>query len=85
MNHPPLQPYRQTPTPPKVNADQVYVLQAGFIGSWGEWHNSMHNLKSNATGVSDMIKRELFTLLPPDRKLQVRVPEYKSQLILRSV
>ena len=65
------------------NADQVYVLQAGFIGSWGEWHGSMHPLLKNASGVSDMVRRELYTLLPADRKLQLRVPEYKSQLVLR--
>ena len=56
----------------KANADMVYVLQAGFIGSWGEWHNSMQPLLSNATGVQDMLRRELYTLLPPDRKIQVR-------------
>ena len=66
-----------------ANADQVYVLQAGFIGSWGEWHGSMNHLKENATGVSDMVRHELYTLLPADRKLQLRVPEYKSQLVLR--
>ena len=65
------------------NADQVYVLQAGFIGSWGEWHGSKNHLRDNATGVADMLRRELYTLLPLDRKVQVRVPEYKSQLVLR--
>ena len=67
----------------RANADQVYVLQAGFIGSWGEWHGAKRPLLSNATGVQDMLRRELYTLLPPDRKVQVRVPEYKSQLVLR--
>jgi hypothetical protein len=22
------------------NADAVYVLEAGFVGCWGEWHSS---------------------------------------------
>ena len=24
------------------NADVIYVLQAGFIGAWGEWHSAAH-------------------------------------------
>ena len=58
----------------KANADQVYVLQAGFIGSWGEWHSSVTNLHANKTAVSNVVEAELFKLLPPDRKINVRVP-----------
>ena len=31
--------------------DALYVLQAGFIGSWGEWHSSQTNLHANASAL----------------------------------
>jgi hypothetical protein len=55
------------------NSDVLYCLQAGFIGSWGEWHSSIANIHANASAVSTIVEAELFTLLPPDRKMQVRV------------
>jgi len=24
------------------NADVIYVMQAGFVGAWGEWHSATH-------------------------------------------
>ena len=63
--------------------DALYVLQAGFIGSWGEWHSSMTNLHANKTAVSNIVEAELFSLLPADRKINVRVPVYKLSGVLR--
>ena len=63
--------------------DALYVLQAGFIGSWGEWHSSQTNLHANASAVSTIVEAELFQLLPPDRKMNVRVPVYKLAGVLR--
>jgi hypothetical protein len=63
--------------------DALYVLQAGFIGSWGEWHSSVTNLHANKTAVSNVVEAELFKLLPPDRKINVRVPVYKLSGVLR--
>jgi hypothetical protein len=65
------------------NIDALYVLQAGFIGSWGEWHSSIANIHANASAVSRIMEAELFTLLPQDRKMQVRVPVYKLSGALR--
>ena len=65
------------------NVDVLYVLQAGFIGSWGEWHSSIANVHANASAVSSIVEAELFTLLPADRKMQVRVPVYKLSGALR--
>eukprot|EP00038_Savillea_parva_P003016 m.120027 g.120027 ORF g.120027 m.120027 type:complete len:703 (+) comp11042_c0_seq1:3-2111(+) len=59
------------------NTDALYVLQAGFLGLWGEWHSSMHDISSNASATSAIVEAELFTMLPSDRKLNVRVPAYK--------
>jgi hypothetical protein len=57
-----------------TNADALYVLQAGFLGSWGEWHSSKAGLSDNASVTSALLEAELFTLLPADRKINVRVP-----------
>jgi len=66
-----------------LNSDALYVLQAGFIGSWGEWHSEAADIHGNATAVTEIVEAELFTLLPPDRKLNVRVPVYKLSGALR--
>ena len=66
-----------------LNDDALYVLQAGFIGSWGEWHSSISNIHANSTAVTEIVEAELFTLLAPDRKLNVRVPVYKLSGALR--
>ena len=44
--------------------DVLYVKQAGFIGSWGEWHSSKTNLHRNATATRAIVQAELFDLLP---------------------
>jgi hypothetical protein len=56
------------------NADVLAVLQAGFIGAWGEWHTSSNMLAtaSNRTAVRDAI----LAALPRDRFVQFRNPPY---------
>ena len=73
----------QLSTPFKQHHDALYVLQAGFIGSWGEWHSSQTNIHANASAVSSIVEAELFELLPSDRKINVRVPVYKLAGVLR--
>lgn len=67
-----LYPYKYCPSPcsesPSYGLDHA---QAGFIGSWGEWHSSMQNLHANATATAAIVEAELIHLLPPDRKLNV--------------
>ena len=58
-------------------ADVIYVLQAGFIGAYGEWHTSAQGLDQD-----NAAKRRIFTafgseLLPENRMTQLRVPSYK--------
>ena len=31
------------------NTDVIQVVQAGFIGAWGEWHSSFHGLEKRMT------------------------------------
>ena len=61
------------------NKDVIFVMQAGFIGAWGEWHSSFHKHES-----SDESKREILNMIldmtPEDRMMQIRVPSYKNLL-----
>ncbi len=55
------------------NSDVIAVLQAGFIGAWGEWHSSSNNL-TNPTDRA-RIRSALFEALPNDRMVQFRYPD----------
>lgn len=59
----------------REHADVIAVLQAGFIGAWGEWHTSTNGLDTpeNERAVLDAILAEL----PAERVVQVRYPEAK--------
>lgn len=63
----------------EANADVIAVLQAGFIGAWGEWHGSTHGLDT------DEARREvlqaLLAALPASRMLQVRTPDAKQRIL----
>ncbi len=56
--------------------DVIYVLQCGFIGKFGEWHNSYHQLQYNQA-----FHRELFAAvleaLPLERRTMLRYPALK--------
>jgi hypothetical protein len=56
------------------NADVIAVMQAGFVGHWGEWHSSkyLHSLDDRRAIVD-----ALLDTLPKDRMLQIRYPRYK--------
>lgn len=58
------------------NVDVIYVLQAGFIGAWGEWHSAARIGQQDYAARAAIIKR-LLEALPEERMLQVRVPKYK--------
>lgn len=60
-------------------SDVIYVLQCGFVGKFGEWHNSFHKLQLDLP-----FRRELFArvldVLPPDRCTMVRYPVLKREI-----
>ncbi|MFT4089482.1 MAG: DUF4832 domain-containing protein [Asticcacaulis sp.] len=56
------------------NADVIYVMQAGFIGAWGEWHTSSNNLTTPANRTE--IKDALLDAVPASRFIQFRYPPY---------
>lgn len=64
------------------NADVIYVLQAGFIGAWGEWHSATH-IPQDDLETRARILGAVLDLLPPGRMTQVRVPRYKHELLPR--
>lgn len=63
----------------QANNDLILVVQAGLIGAWGEWHSSVHGLE-NSLETKRAILEKLLEVVPQDKNVQVRVPEYKNIL-----
>ena len=61
------------------HADLIAVMQAGFIGAWGEWHGSTNDLDNDAD--RGEILDALLTALPTSRGVQVRTPMYKDAYV----
>ena len=65
-----------------ANADVIYVVQAGFLGVWGEWYYS-------AQGVGDDIQMsikndlidQLLDAVPANRCVQLRTPLFKKDYL----
>ncbi|MEO8168080.1 MAG: DUF4832 domain-containing protein, partial [bacterium] len=60
------------------NKDVIAVMQAGFIGAWGEWHSSTSGNESlqHMRTILDAI----LDALPSDRMVQLRMPRDKQQI-----
>lgn len=60
-------------------SDVIYVLQCGFVGKFGEFHHSFHNLQEDKE-----FRRELFSrvleVLPANRCTMVRYPNLKREI-----
>lgn len=61
------------------NADVIFVLQTGFIGPWGEMHNSTNGLDTPDS--IRLIVARLLKALPSSRSVQVRTPIQKQYCI----
>lgn len=57
--------------------DVIMVVQAGFIGSWGEWYYT-ENYNDNASRKS--IVDALLDAVPEDRQVELRTPAFKMSL-----
>ncbi|MCC6445425.1 MAG: DUF4832 domain-containing protein [Armatimonadetes bacterium] len=66
------------------NADVIFVMQAGMVGAWGEWHSSKHQLESDHAALAAIVDKVL-EVLPSDRMTQLRVPKYKRWVLDRPV
>jgi hypothetical protein len=60
------------------NSDVILVMQAGFIGAWGEWHSSTNGLDTVTNRRTILFK--LLDALPSDRMVQVRTPHFKQEI-----
>lgn len=59
------------------NEDVLFVLQAGFIGSWGEWYYTTYfSALQNRKQVTDA----LLDAVPASRQIQLRTPAFKMNL-----
>jgi uncharacterized protein DUF4832/uncharacterized protein DUF4874 len=64
------------------NSDVIAVVQAGFIGAWGEWWYTQNFGNEGTVTPADWANRKavvdkLLSVLPDDRMVQVRTPYYK--------
>jgi hypothetical protein len=59
-----------------ANADVIAVMQAGFIGAWGEWHDSTNGLDDPADRLA--VLTAILGALPPKLSTQVRTPMFKN-------
>jgi len=65
----------------QAHGDVIAVLQAGFIGTWGEWHHSTHGLGNTADRREILLA--LLRALPASRSVQVRIPHFKRDIFQR--
>jgi hypothetical protein len=61
------------------NADVIAMVQAGFIGAWGEWHASTNGLDNDTD--RGAILNALLAAVPSNRTVQLRTPMFKSRLL----
>jgi hypothetical protein len=61
------------------HSDVIAVVQAGFIGAWGEWHGSTNGLDNDAD--RGAILSALLDAVPVSRTVQIRTPMYKDALL----
>jgi hypothetical protein len=62
----------------RENADVIYLVKAGFIGPWGEWHSWQASPDTLAN--RRIILDRLLEAVPRDRMLVLRTPKYKLDL-----
>lgn len=67
------------------NKDVIAVVQAGLIGSWGEWGNTQNYGDSYNMTAKNMADRKsvvdkLLQVVPAERMVQLRMPLFKTKL-----
>lgn len=61
----------------KKNEDILFCLQAGFVGTWGEWYYTSHfQSMSDRRKLTDA----LLEAVPESRQIQLRTPSYKMSM-----
>ena len=66
-----------------ANADVIYVLEAGFIGSWGEWYYTTNygNESQHVNANRRKVIQYLFENAPEDRFILFRYPMIKTEYL----
>lgn len=70
-----------------ANSDVILVVQAGFIGAWGEWYytdyyaTSPGHITEEQWGWRRTIVDSLLGVISPDRMVQLRTPGYKRHVL----
>ena len=59
----------------RANADTIQVIEAGFVGAWGEWHSSTNGLNSDAAEKAIVDKQ--LAEFPSSVKITLRYPKDK--------
>ena len=63
------------------NADVIFVMEAGFIGAWGEWYYTTHFKQNPQTDADYAPRRQvldaLLDALPAERQICLRTPKFK--------
>lgn len=70
----------------KANADVIFTIQAGFIGTWGEWYyTDYYGGVGNSSGNAERktLLDRLLAATSPSTPIAVRTPYYKYQLLNR--
>lgn len=62
----------------EANKDVIAFVQAGFIGDYGEWHDSTNGLATPDNEKTILLK--LLSAVPTDIMIQVRTPLQKQQV-----
>ena len=63
----------------EANKDVIAFVQAGFIGAWGEWHDSSNGLATIEN--ERIVLYKLLSVLPTEIMVQVRTPGAKQQIV----
>ncbi len=64
------------------NTDVISVMEAGFIGRWGEWHTSSNKLDNTKSQKTVLLK--LLEALPKSRSILVRYQQAKKNIFANS-
>ena len=59
--------------------DIIYVLQCGFVGKFGEYHNSYNHLQDDIAFENELLAAVL-DVLPPERCTMLRYPRLKQRV-----
>lgn len=66
------------------NEDVLFVLQAGFVGVWGEWYYTTHFVMEPSSDADYEPRKQLTEALldavPTSRQIELRTPQFKMRM-----